>query len=80
MSDFDVLRASGRYSVLRRTRPAGGPDVVAAGATWSLRAWWPRSPTWYASSSLPPLIPEKCVVTTTSSGPGSGSATATTRT
>lgn len=27
----------------------------------------------YASSSLPPLIPEKCVVTTTSSGPGSGS-------
>jgi hypothetical protein len=34
----------------------------------------------YASSSLPPLIPEKCVVTTTSSGPGSGSATAATRT
>ena len=33
----------------------------------------------YASSSLPPLIPEKCVVTT-SSGPGSGSATAATRT
>jgi hypothetical protein len=30
----------------------------------------------YASSSVPPLIPETCVVTTTLSGPGSGSATA----
>jgi hypothetical protein len=34
----------------------------------------------YASSSVPPLIPEKYVVTKTSSGPGSGSATAATRT
>ena len=34
----------------------------------------------YASSSVPPLIPEKCVVTKTSSGPGSDSATAATRT